>query len=161
MVRKEGGSLTIVIPALNEEEAIGQTIARCLEARPEICRAASLAEIELIVVSDGSTDRTADIASSFAGARVIEFPQNQGYGAALLEGFRQGRGAELSFSAPRRLACVAVPVPRRESTFADVLLRGSQVPQTYIPAGAHIILRAILSLLENATDISPQDREAG
>ena len=98
MVRKEPESLTIVIPALNEEEAIGQTISRvCLEARPEVCRAGGLAEIELIVVSDGSTDRTAEIARSFADVHVIEFPQNRGYGAAILEGFRQGRGTLLGF----------------------------------------------------------------
>ena len=97
MVRKEPESLTIVIPALNEEEAIGQTISRCLEAREEIARVAGLGHIELIVVSDGSTDRTAEIARSFADVCVIEFPQNQGYGAAILEGFRQGHGALLGF----------------------------------------------------------------
>ena len=52
-------SLTIVIPALNEEGAIGATIARCLQARQEIATVAGLDDIEIIVVSDGSTDRTA------------------------------------------------------------------------------------------------------
>ena len=65
--------------------------------REEIRRAAGLAEVELIVVSDGSTDRTAEIARSFADVQVIEFPQNRGYGAAILEGFRQGRGDLLGF----------------------------------------------------------------
>jgi glycosyltransferase involved in cell wall biosynthesis len=97
VVRRESESLTIVIPALNEEQAIGQTISRCLEARDEIAQLAGLAQIELIVVSDGSTDRTAEIARSFADVRVIEFPQNQGYGAAILEGFRQGHGTVLGF----------------------------------------------------------------
>ena len=97
MVRQKPQSLTIAIPALNEEDAIGQTISRCLDAREEIRRAAGLAEVELIVVSDGSTDRTAEIARSFADVQVIEFPQNRGYGAAILEGFRQGRGDLLGF----------------------------------------------------------------
>jgi glycosyltransferase involved in cell wall biosynthesis len=97
VVRKEPESLTIVIPALNEENAIGQTLSRCLEAREEIAQVAGLEQIELIVVSDGSTDHTAEIARSFADVRVIEFPQNRGYGAAILEGFRQGRGALLGF----------------------------------------------------------------
>ena len=48
-------SLTIVIPALNEEDAIGSTIERCLEARDAICDDAGIAEVEIIVVSDGST----------------------------------------------------------------------------------------------------------
>jgi glycosyltransferase involved in cell wall biosynthesis len=86
-----------VIPALNEEDAIGQTISRCLDAREEMAQVAGLEQIELIVVSDGSTDRTAEIARSFANVRLIEFPQNRGYGAAILEGFRQGRGTLVGF----------------------------------------------------------------
>ena len=64
-------SLTIVIPALDEEEAIGSTIQRCLDAREEIKRAADLDEVEIVVVSDGSTDRTAEIAADFDDVEVI------------------------------------------------------------------------------------------
>jgi glycosyltransferase involved in cell wall biosynthesis len=70
--------LSIVIPALNEEEAIGETIRRCLAARKYICECAGLSDVEIIVVSDGSTDRTAEIAHSFDEVSVIEFPQNRG-----------------------------------------------------------------------------------
>lgn len=80
-------SLTIVIPALNEEDAIGATIERCLAARSSICRTASLDDVEIVVVSDGSTDRTAAIAKSYDGIKVIVFPRNRGYGAAIKEGF--------------------------------------------------------------------------
>lgn len=68
-------SLTVVIPALNEEEAIGSTIERCLAARAEICELANLSEVEIIVVSDGSTDRTAEIAKQYDEISVIEFPK--------------------------------------------------------------------------------------
>ena len=54
--------LTIVIPALNEEEAIADTIERCLAASDAIRDAAGLEFVETIVVSDGSTDRTVEIA---------------------------------------------------------------------------------------------------
>jgi glycosyltransferase involved in cell wall biosynthesis len=90
-------TLTVVIPALNEEEAIASTVTRCLSARGEIKDAAGLDEVEIIVVSDGSTDRTAEIARSFEEVRVIEFEQNRGYGAAIKEGFRQGRGELVGF----------------------------------------------------------------
>ena len=43
-------SLTIVIPALNEEQAIGGTITRCLAAREQIKEAAGLDDVEIIVV---------------------------------------------------------------------------------------------------------------
>jgi glycosyltransferase involved in cell wall biosynthesis len=90
-------TLTIVIPALNEQDAIGSTISRCLEAREEIRGKAGLDEVEIIVVSDGSTDRTPEIARSFPEVEVIEFEQNHGYGAAIKEGFRRGTGTLVGF----------------------------------------------------------------
>ena len=90
-------SLTIVIPALNEEDAIGSTIDRCLAARERIKEAAGLAHVEITVVSDGSTDRTAEIAKSHEDVKVIVFEKNRGYGAAIKEGWRQGSGSLLGF----------------------------------------------------------------
>ena len=90
-------SLTIVIPALNEEDAIGGTIVRCLAAREHIKSAAGLVAVEIIVVSDGSTDRTAEIAKSYEDVKVIVFEKNRGYGAAIKEGWRQGSGSLLGF----------------------------------------------------------------
>ena len=92
-----GESLVIVIPALNEEDAIGKTISRCLDARGRIKEKAGLTDIELIVVSDGSTDRTAEIARSFQEVKVIVFKQNHGYGAAIKEGWRLSEGTLLGF----------------------------------------------------------------
>jgi glycosyltransferase involved in cell wall biosynthesis len=93
--------LTVVIPALNEEEAIGSTIQRCLDARQRICRAGRVGDVEIIVVSDGSTDRTAEIAQEFASrdpsVSVIVFEKNRGYGAAIKEGFKRGRGELVAF----------------------------------------------------------------
>jgi len=60
-------SLTIVIPALNEEDAIVGTITRCLAARERIQELAGLTHVEIVVVSDGSTDRTAEIAKGCEG----------------------------------------------------------------------------------------------
>lgn len=90
-------TLTIVIPALNEEQAIGGTIERCLAAARELVQPGLLADVEIIVVSDGSTDRTAEIAQSFGGVQTIVFPKNRGYGAAIAEGFRLGRGELVGF----------------------------------------------------------------
>jgi glycosyltransferase involved in cell wall biosynthesis len=93
----ERPDLTVVIPALNEEEAIGETIARCLAARPRIVEVGGLGTVQIIVVSDGSTDRTVNIARSFEEVDVLAFEQNRGYGAALKHGFRHGSGRLLGF----------------------------------------------------------------
>ena len=89
--------LTIVIPALNEEEAIADTIERCLAASDAIRDAAGLEFVETIVVSDGSTDRTVEIARSYEGIDLIVFEKNRGYGAAIKEGWRRGSGDLLGF----------------------------------------------------------------
>jgi len=68
--------VSVIIAALNEEDAIGQVIL----AVPR-----SIAG-EIIVVNNGSTDRTAEVASA-AGARVVYEP-NRGYGRAFRAGLR-------------------------------------------------------------------------
>ena len=90
-------SLTIVIPALDEEKAIGGTVERCLEAREHIREAGSVDEVEVIVVSDGSADRTEEIARGFAEIAVLTFERNRGYGAAIKAGFEHGRGSLVGF----------------------------------------------------------------
>ena len=75
--------LTIIIPALNEENGIGET----LEALRQESR---LTGAEILVIDDGSSDRTAEIAAEF-GATVLANPRNLGYGASLKRGVRFAR----------------------------------------------------------------------
>lgn len=89
--------LTIVIPALNEEDAIGSTIERCLAAREVIVQRSPVDDVEIIVVSDGSTDRTVEIASTYDEIKLIVFPVNRGYGAAIKQGFETGTGNLVGF----------------------------------------------------------------
>lgn len=90
-------SLTIVIPALNEEEAIGQTIERCLAATARIQAETPIEKVEIIVVSDGSSDRTTEIAQSYEDIKVVVHLRNLGYGAAIKSGFAEGSGDLLGF----------------------------------------------------------------
>ncbi len=89
--------LTIVIPAYNEEDAIGSTIERTVAARESIVNSSPIDDVEVIVVSDGSTDRTVEIASACSNIRVIVFPKNRGYGAAIKKGFEVGSGDVVGF----------------------------------------------------------------
>jgi len=89
--------LTIVIPALNEEQAIGSTIERTLAARARIVNDSPVSDVELIVVSDGSTDRTVEIAGGYDGVHLVVFEKNRGYGAAIKKGFEVGTGELVAF----------------------------------------------------------------
>lgn len=72
-------SVTAIIPAYNEE----QTIATVLETVKQVAEISTI-----IVVSDGSTDRTAEIAAS-CGVEVIDLPENVGKGGAIKAGASQ------------------------------------------------------------------------
>lgn len=90
-------TLTIVIPALNEEDAIGDTVQRCLDARERIIANSQVERVEIVVVSDGSSDRTVEIARRYPSTTVLVFEQNRGYGAAIKCGFEHGEGDLLGF----------------------------------------------------------------
>lgn len=92
--------LTVVIPAYNEEKGIATIINRVLAVKEDL-RKASVQELELLVVNDGSRDRTCEIAQDIAFQdpclRVISHPKNRGYGAALKTGFAMARGDLVGF----------------------------------------------------------------
>lgn len=78
--------LSVVLPAYNEEANIERVVRSCvayLEAR--------MPDYELLVVNDGSHDRTGEILNrlqnEFPRLRPLHHPQNRGYGAALRTGF--------------------------------------------------------------------------
>jgi glycosyltransferase involved in cell wall biosynthesis len=90
--------LLIVIPALNEEASIAEIIEKCLAARRDIIRESPVTEVEITVVSDGSTDRTVELASSYEPRiGLIVFEQNRGYGAAIKEAWSRSDADLLSF----------------------------------------------------------------
>lgn len=80
--------VAIIIPAKDEELRIARVLLAALESK--------LAD-EIIVVSDGSTDRTADKARKFKTVKVVELKQNLGKGGAMLEGVRATKAEIVCF----------------------------------------------------------------
>lgn len=78
MTERQNETILLVMPALNEEHSIGAVVKEALNAVPEGT---------VLVVDDGSSDRTADVARE-AGAHVVSNPFNLGVGAAMRVGFR-------------------------------------------------------------------------
>lgn len=79
--------ISIVLPAKNESAAIGQTLAQIQQLQlPH----------EIIVVNDGSTDQTKQVAET-AGAKVVTHPYSKGNGAAIKTGARTATGDIIVF----------------------------------------------------------------
>lgn len=87
-------SVTVLIPAHNEAKDIASTIRNKLEQDYPRDR------LEIIVISDGSTDRTEEIVREFSAqnVRLIRREQREGKAAALNEGVRYAKGEILVFS---------------------------------------------------------------
>ena len=92
-----GPSLSIVLPCLDEAERLPGTLAAYLAHFPS-----TRAEVELIVVDDGSTDGTTAIADQIAAAdprvRVVRTPHNHGKGYAVRIGIQAAQGELVVFT---------------------------------------------------------------
>jgi glycosyltransferase involved in cell wall biosynthesis len=104
--------LLIQIPCLNEREHLAATFADLPRAIPGIDR------IEVLVVDDGSTDGTADLARELGAHHIVRFPRNRGLSAAHMAGLD---------------ACVRLGADVIVNTDADNQYRGSDIPRLVEP----------------------------
>ncbi|HXK62290.1 MAG TPA: glycosyltransferase [Acidobacteriota bacterium] len=91
-----GLTLSVVIPALNEEDGIAHIVTSVQETR-EALQQAGVTDLEVIVVDDGSDDATTQIVEEMESVRLIRHTHNRGYGAAIKTGFEHARGELLAF----------------------------------------------------------------
>ena len=89
-------TLSVIIPAFNEEDGIAEIAERVLSVKDDL-QEAGVTDLELLVVDDGSGDGTAEVASQIAGVRLIRHGKNRGYGAALKTGFSNATGELIGF----------------------------------------------------------------
>lgn len=79
---EQENAVVIVMPAYNEQATIAEALQRTREAVPSF---------PTIVVDDGSTDATAEVAANYS--TIVTLPRNAGYGAAVRAGFEAARRA--------------------------------------------------------------------
>ncbi|MFC1754870.1 glycosyltransferase family 2 protein [Thermoproteota archaeon] len=85
MPQEKNIEVSVVMPCLNEEEAVGICVRKCKKAFENLD-----IEGEVLIVDNGSTDRSMEIAEK-EGARVVSEPE-KGYGSAYLRGFKEAKG---------------------------------------------------------------------
>ncbi|WP_298817358.1 glycosyltransferase family 2 protein [Chloroflexus sp.] len=124
-------TLSVVIPAYNEEDGIAAIVERVLAIRPAL-REVGIDDLECIVVDDGSQDRTAAIVQSFGHQVRLIRQQNRGYGGALKTGFSQARGELIGF-----LDADSTYPPEYFPQMCQVALAGADIVIGSRMAGAH------------------------
>ena len=90
----ESAAVSVVVPAYQEEASIVPALTRLLDVLDHAGR-----EFEVVVVCDGCTDRTAELARGIGRTevRVVEYQPNQGKGHALQTGFAAGTHPLVAF----------------------------------------------------------------
>jgi glycosyltransferase involved in cell wall biosynthesis len=83
-------SLSVFYPCFNEQENLPLVVSQALEILPLVAK-----KFEIIVVNDGSTDQTKQVAQKLAVnhkvIRVVSHQQNRGYGASVRTGFKSSK----------------------------------------------------------------------
>ena len=83
-------NVSIVVPAYNEENGLGGVLAQLSAIQAQMADVGR--QVEIIIVDDGSTDGTADVARQHDRVTLIPHRVNRGYGAALKTGIRAAKG---------------------------------------------------------------------
>ncbi len=149
-----GVSAAVLIPALDEAETVASVVA--------VAREAAIGPV--VVIDDGSTDATADVAAK-AGAEVLRLPENRGKGGAVAAGARSRRervllliDADLTGLRPRHLRALARPVLEGRADMTRGVFVGGRwrtaMAQRLVPVlnGQRALLREGLLAVEDLDD---------
>ena len=128
-------ALSIIIPAYNEEAGIASMLDHLLQVSADF----PLDAVEIIIVDDGSQDNTAQIVQSYDHdhVRLIQHPQNRGYGAALKTGIRQASHEVLCIiDADNTYPAERIPDLRNRPPYP--LLRKIPIPADVLPSALSV-----------------------
>lgn len=148
---------SIIIPAYNEEAAIENIINRCLSVRKTIIDKTYINSVEIIVISDGSTDGTVEIAKKYIPEiKLISYPENKGYGKAIKIGFDKADGDIVSFldaDGTCEPYYFVDMIKKLSQEKADICIGSRMGPNSKMPAIRKIgnkIFRRIINVLADA-----------
>ena len=151
-----GHAVTIVVPAYNEEHGIRPVVELLRNAMADFPY-----EFEILVVDDGSRDRTAEEARA-TGVRVVQHRQNRGYGEALKTGIRHARFERIAIidadgSYPPR------EIPRLAALLddAEMVVGARTGPNAAIPLIRRPAKKALTMLASYLTGVQIPDLNSG
>ena len=154
-----GGRVCVIVPAYNEEAAVGAVVTVVSEEMPLAC---------IVVVDDGSHDRTAEEAEK-AGATVLQLPVNLGIGGAVQAGYRYALRHDFDYAVqidgdgqhnPDEVDRILEPIQRGD---ADVVVgsrwlgRGDYVA----PKGRRAGMRVLSRIVSRGTGMTLTDATSG
>jgi glycosyltransferase involved in cell wall biosynthesis len=142
-------TLTVVIPALNEEGKIADTVNEVLEvARTE------LGDFEIVLIDDGSTDRTGVLMEQLAGheprIRVVHHAAPRGVGAGFLDALARARFDKITLipgDNAYRIDGVRRLVEKAGAADVVISYRNNQSDRSVVRSGMSHTLRTILNVL--------------
>jgi polyisoprenyl-phosphate glycosyltransferase len=138
--------VSIVIPTYNEEDALGVVL-------DDVTRAAETLEggWEILIVNDGSTDRTCAISETYPHVRVVSHRRNQGNGAARTTGIKSARGQYVvMIDADATYPADAIPRLVRELETCDMVIGAREREMgtlKWLRSGAKEFIRLLASYL--------------
>ncbi len=156
----------LIVPALNEEQAIAGTLRRCLAARATVQANTAVDEMVIVFVNDGSTDGTQAVVDQdeFKDVVKVRFEKNLGYGAAIKAGFRATDADLVGFIDGDGTCdpefCVNM-VNDLLSKDADVAIAARLQPDTEMPAIRQLGNRIFAALLGAIAGKSLTDTASG
>lgn len=156
-------SISIVLPAYNEEENIEKAIKSCISILEKISQGENY---EVIVVDDGSKDKTGEIAEEIqendANVKVIHHKKNKGYASALRTGFENAKFDLIFYTDADNqfdIAEIKNFLPLIKEGDADVVVgyrvnRKDRIHRLFISWGYNFLIRILLGIKVKDVDCS-------
>lgn len=160
MGNAEHKGLSVIVPAFNEAEGIRAVIDRLRE----VLGSGLSLDYEIVVVDDGSTDGTGQIAEEAGGVTVVRHDQNRGYGAALKTGISHARhGLVCITDADGTYPVERIPdlVARMAEKGCDMVVGARTGPDVYIPSVRRPAKWVISKLANFVSGVSIPDLNSG
>lgn len=129
--------LSLIIPSYNEENAIPVVLSEVLDFKKQLVAHNDFSGLEVIVVDDGSTDRSHEILKTYSWINLLKLDENSGYGAAIKKGIEAAGGDVIAFmdmDATYHVSDILEFAQELKSNQVDMIVGDRQLDRIAMPA---------------------------